>query len=159
MSTISFRGFTEPKFVCHSDEKVSYLIQVLTYTFFFYCNMLCARAKIRKPPACCWVFFGNVNIYQAATLDRTGPNNYRQKLTHLLQEILCGDGFQYILLTRLLDLPTQQKLIQHKVGFLKVKNDIQLTHLQNAVTSLIKSINCVSIGECGLRTSTVVTFF
>lgn len=50
-------------------------------------------------------------------------------VTNLLEKVLSCDGFQDILLGRLLDLTTEHELVQHEVGLLKVENDVQLTHL------------------------------
>jgi hypothetical protein len=46
-----------------------------------------------------------------------------------LQQILCSNSFENVLLAGLLYLSTYQQLIQHKVGLLKVKDDVQLTDL------------------------------
>lgn len=50
--------------------------------------------------------------------------------TYLLQEIRLLDGFQHVLLGGLLRLAAQQELIQDKISLLKIKDDIQLTHLR-----------------------------
>ena len=48
---------------------------------------------------------------------------------YLLQQVGLLYGLQHVLLGRLLGLSAQQELIQDEVGLLKVKDDIQLTHL------------------------------
>lgn len=48
---------------------------------------------------------------------------------HLLQEIRLLDGFQDVLLRRLLSLASQQELVQDEIRLLEVKDDIQLTDL------------------------------
>lgn len=48
---------------------------------------------------------------------------------YLLQQVSLLYCLQHILLGGFLGLSTQQKLIQDKIGFLKVEDNIQLTHL------------------------------
>ena len=52
---------------------------------------------------------------------------------HLLQQVLSCDGFENIFLACLLYLATYQQLVQHEVGFLKVEDDVQFTHLRRHV--------------------------
>ena len=58
----------------------------------------------------------------------------RQKLyrldSNLLKQILGSDGLENILFGRLLDLASDQKLIEHEVGFLKVEDYVKLAHLE-----------------------------
>lgn len=49
--------------------------------------------------------------------------------SYLLQQVSLLDGLEHTLLGGVLDVPTHQKLIQDKVGFLKVEDDVQLTYL------------------------------
>ena len=51
-------------------------------------------------------------------------------LANLLEQVLSSDCFENILLGCLLDFTSYQELIKHEVGFLKVEDDIQLTHLK-----------------------------
>ena len=46
-------------------------------------------------------------------------------ISHLLQEILGGNCLEHIFLGGFLDLPTQQEFVQHEVGLLKVKDDVE----------------------------------
>lgn len=48
---------------------------------------------------------------------------------YLLQEICLFNGFQDALLGGVLHLPPHQELVQDEVGFFKVENDVQFTHL------------------------------
>lgn len=48
---------------------------------------------------------------------------------YLLQQVCLLNCLQHILFGCLLSLPTQQELIQNKVGLLKVENYVQLTDL------------------------------
>lgn len=48
---------------------------------------------------------------------------------YLLQQVSLFYCLQHILLGGLLGLSTQQELIQDKIGFLKVEDNIQLAHL------------------------------
>ena len=50
--------------------------------------------------------------------------------THLLQQVLGSDGLEDVLLGGLLDLPTDQQLVQHEIGLLEVEDDVQLAHLE-----------------------------
>lgn len=50
-------------------------------------------------------------------------------MTYLLQQVGLLDGLQHVLLGRLLSLAAQQELVQDEVGFLKVKNNVQLADL------------------------------
>lgn len=52
---------------------------------------------------------------------------------YLLQQVGLLYGLQHILLGGLLGFSTQQELIQNKIGFLKVEDNIQLAHLWNAI--------------------------
>ena len=45
---------------------------------------------------------------------------------HLLQPILRSNDPEYILLARLLHLPRQQQLIEDKIRFLEVEDDVEL---------------------------------
>lgn len=49
--------------------------------------------------------------------------------SYLLQQVSLLNGLKHTLLGGVLDIPTHQKLIQDKVGFLKVEDDVQLTYL------------------------------
>ncbi|KAG9338982.1 hypothetical protein JZ751_024378 [Albula glossodonta] len=53
---------------------------------------------------------------------------------YLLQQVSLLDSLQYTLLRRVLDLPSHQKLVQDEVSLLKVKDDVQLTHLHKNKT-------------------------
>ena len=66
----------------------------------------------------------------------TDRQTVRQKdVSHLLQLVSLLDGLQDALLGRLLCLSAQQELVQNEVGLLKVKDDVQLTHLVRTKTS------------------------
>lgn len=54
--------------------------------------------------------------------------NVKVLMSGLLQQIRLLDGFQDILLGRLLSLASQQELVQDKIRLLEVKDDIQLTN-------------------------------
>ena len=49
---------------------------------------------------------------------------------HLLKHVRGLNTTSHSLLGGLLDLPSDQELIQDEVGLLKVKDDVQLTYLQ-----------------------------
>lgn len=49
--------------------------------------------------------------------------------SYLLQQVGLLNGLKHTLLGGVLDVPTHQKLIQDKVGFLKVEDDVQLADL------------------------------
>lgn len=51
-------------------------------------------------------------------------------MPHLLQEIRLLDGFQDVLLRRLLSLAAQQELVQDEIRLLEVKDDVQLADLR-----------------------------
>ena len=64
--------------------------------------------------------------------------NHTKKSTHkkseatdLLHQILSGNGLEDILFAGFLHLSPQHELVQHEEGFLKVEDDVQLTHLRN----------------------------
>ena len=48
-----------------------------------------------------------------------------------MHEILSSNGLEHILLAGFLHLSPKHELIQHEEGFLKVEDDVQLTHLWN----------------------------
>lgn len=49
--------------------------------------------------------------------------------SYLLQQVSLLNSLQHTLLGSVLDIAPHQKLIQDEVGLLKVKDDVQLTHL------------------------------
>lgn len=50
--------------------------------------------------------------------------------TYLLKEILGWNCFQDIFLACFLNLSSENQFVQHKISFLEIENDIQLTYLQ-----------------------------
>lgn len=48
--------------------------------------------------------------------------------TYLLYHVLGGNGFEDVLLARLLNEATDNELIENKVGLLKVKDNVQLAN-------------------------------
>lgn len=62
--------------------------------------------------------------------------------TYLLNQVLSWDGFQDVLLAGFLNVATNNKFIENKVGLFKVKNYIQLTNLWKVskwVNGLVKA--------------------
>merc|ERR1719507_2805297 len=82
----------------------------------------------------------------------------------LLKQILGSDGLENILLGRLLDLASNQKLIEHEVGFLKVEDYVKLAHTSKVLVQqlnitvddlqcnqfVISGINCRAEVETGV---------
>lgn len=73
----------------------------------------------------CWVKTQSINT--------SGQPYYRRKPFYLLQQVSLLYGLQHILLGGLLGFSTQQELIQDKIGFLEVEDNVQLAHLWNAI--------------------------
>ena len=51
------------------------------------------------------------------------------RIVFFLKQILRSNSFENILLARLLNLSTNQQLIQHEVGLFIVEDDVQFTNL------------------------------
>ena len=74
-----------------------------------------------------------------------------RQVSHLLQLVGLLDGLQNTLLGRLLGLSAQQELVQDEVGLLKVKYDVQLTHLSRTKTN-ITFRSCENLADSTMRT-------
>merc|ERR1719412_3568037 len=82
----------------------------------------------------------------------------------LLKQILGSDGLENILFGRLLDLASDQKLIEHEGGFLKVEDYVKLAHTSKVLVQqlnitvddlqcnqfVISGINCRAEVETGV---------
>jgi len=80
----------------------------------------------------CRIFLQLVSLRRLAVRCRSSaqPHIVKETLGRvlLLQKVLRRDRFQHILFGRLLNLTTNQKLVQHKVSLFKVEDDVKLTH-------------------------------
>ena len=67
------------------------------------------------------------------------------EILNLLEQILGSNSLENILLWRLLYFSSDQELIKHEIGFLKIEDYIQLTHLKSYFINIWNSKHSISL--------------